>query len=79
MKATKGTDRFTDDQKYFLLVSVFGFSGAEVARMFNLDHRRVSMKVRHMADKYEALFKAPVKKSIYDGLSVSQITERMSF
>ena len=56
MKATRGTDRFTDDQKFFLLVSVFGFSGAEVARIFKLDHRRVSMKVKRMADRYEALF-----------------------
>ena len=78
MKATRGTDRFTDDQKFFLLVSVFGFSGAEVARMFKLDHRRVSMKVKRLADRYEAAFKEPVKKSIYDGLSVSEIKERMS-
>jgi len=55
VKATKG-DRFTDDQKFFLLVSVFGFSGAEVSRMFNKDNHMVNQKVKHLADKYEALF-----------------------
>ncbi len=55
IKAVK-SDRFTEDQKYFLLVSVFGFSGAEVARMFNRDHSRVCQKVKHMSERYGALF-----------------------
>jgi len=76
MKATK-SDRFTEDQKYFLLVSIFGFSGAEVARIFKKDRNRVNMKVKHMADKYEDLFKAPVKKSVYDGLSKDQMKDRI--
>jgi hypothetical protein len=66
LKATKA-DRFTDDQKFFLLVSVFGFSGTEVARMFNQDHRRVSMKVKRLSDKYEALF---------SGQDISTIVEK---
>ncbi len=78
MKATRGTNRFTDDQKVFLLVAIFGFSGAEVGRMFGLDHRIVSMKVKRMADKYEAMFKGPAAKSAYEGLSASEIKERMS-
>lgn len=55
LKATKG-DKFSEDQKFFLLVSVFGFSGAEVARMFNKDRNRVNMIVKRMADKYQAFF-----------------------
>jgi hypothetical protein len=65
LKATKG-DKFTDDQKFFLLVSIFGFSGNEVARMFNQDHRRVSMKVKRMSDKYEAAFSTKVEIPIDD-------------
>lgn len=77
MKATRGTDRFTDDQKFFLLVYVFGFSQTEVGRMFNLDHRRVNLKVKRMADRYEALFKDPVK-SPYDGLSKNEMVKRIT-
>jgi len=55
VKAVKA-GRFTEDQKFFLLVSVFGFSGAEVSRMFNKDNHMVNQKVKHLADKYEALF-----------------------
>ncbi len=78
LKATKG-DKFTEDQKYFLLVSVFGFSGAEVARMFNKNRNRINMAVKRMTDRYQACFKEAdvVKKSVYDGLTVEQITERM--
>lgn len=55
LKATK-PGKFSEDQKYFLLVSVFGFSSAEVARMFNKDHDRVNLKVKRMAGRFEALF-----------------------
>ena len=48
--------KFTEDQKFFLLSHVFGFSQEEVARMFKQDRNRVNMKVKRMADKYEALF-----------------------
>lgn len=67
IKATKG-DKFTDDQKFFLLTNVFGFSGVEVGEMFNMDHKRVSMKVKRMADKYEKLFssKAPKEETPID-------------
>lgn len=79
LKALK-PDKFTEDQKYFLLVSVFGFSGSEVARMFNLPHQKVNKTVKRMADKYQALFEGPaVKKSVYSGLNVEQIKERMCF
>jgi hypothetical protein len=80
VKATKGTRgaKFTDDQKYFLLVNVFGFSGHEVARMFKLDQQIVNLKVKRMADKYSEAFKEP-KKSVYDNLSAQQITERLAF
>jgi hypothetical protein len=56
LKAVK-SDRFTDDQKLFLLVSVFGFSGVEAGRMFNQDRKRVSLKVKRMSDRYGAAFK----------------------
>ena len=56
IKATKA-GKFTDDQKMFLLTSVFGFSGVEVGEMFNMDHKRVSMKVKRLSDKYDAAFK----------------------
>jgi len=67
LKACK-SDRFTDDQKFFLLTNVFGFSGVEVGEMFNMDHKRVSMKVKRMADKYEKLFssKAPKEETPID-------------
>jgi hypothetical protein len=55
LKAVKSYG-FTDDQKFFLLVCVFGFSGAEVARMFKQERSRVSLTVKRMADKYRALF-----------------------
>lgn len=54
--------KFTDDQKYFLLVSVFGFSGAEVAKMFGRDRNRINLKVKHMADKYAAAFSGMTPK-----------------
>ena len=71
MKATK-SDRFTDDQKYFLLVSVFGFSQIEVARMFNRDRNRVNQKVKHMSDRYGALFSgaAPKEETPIDDLPI---------
>jgi len=55
VKATK-PDRFTEDQKYFLLVCIFGFSQAEVARMFRRDKDSVNKKVKRMRDRYEILF-----------------------
>jgi hypothetical protein len=57
LKAVKSY-KFTDDQKIFLLVCVFGFSGVEAASMFDKDPKNVSRKVKHMADKYKALFAA---------------------
>ncbi len=78
LKATK-PDRFTEDQKYFLLVSVFGFSGTEVARMFNKNRNRVIWRSCD-ADRYQALFEEPdVKTSVYDDLNVEQIKERMAY
>lgn len=67
VKAVRG-DRFNEDQKYFLLVSIFGFSGAEVARMFNRDHSRVSLKIKRMTDNYSAAFsgQAPKEETLID-------------
>jgi hypothetical protein len=44
------------------LVSIFGFSGAEVARMFNRGYGMVNLKVKHMTDRYETLFSGEVPK-----------------
>jgi len=61
IKAMK-PDRFTEDQKYFLLVSVFGFTRAEVARMFNRCRGMVDQKVKRMSDRYGAAFSGENKK-----------------
>jgi len=55
LKAMK-PQKFTDDQKYFLLVHVFGFSQIEVATMFNLDRNKVNMVVKRLTDKYSQAF-----------------------
>lgn len=55
LKAVK-SGRFSDDQKWFLLVHIFGFSAAEVARMFNRDRNVLGQKIKRMADSYAALF-----------------------
>jgi len=57
IKAMKA-DRFTEDQKFFLLSHVFGFPQAEVARMFKRNRDAVNKKVKRLCDKYEALFAA---------------------
>lgn len=49
-------DRFTEDQKMFLLVHVFRFNAAEVAEMFHHSKNHTSGKLRRMADKYKAIF-----------------------
>lgn len=49
-------DRFTEDEKMFLLVHIFRFNAAEVAEMFHHGKDYTSGKLRRMADKYKALF-----------------------
>ncbi|HPA14899.1 MAG TPA: hypothetical protein PKV75_06465 [Desulfobacterales bacterium] len=60
IKAMKA-DKFNEDQKYFLLVAVFGFSQAEVARMFRRNKDTVNKKVKRMSDRYEAVFSEQVE------------------
>jgi predicted DNA-binding protein YlxM (UPF0122 family) len=55
-------ERFTKDQKYFMLVHVFGFSMKEVAEMFSCDHGIVELVVGRMARKYGKLFAEQAKK-----------------
>jgi len=64
IKATRG-DRFTEEQKFFLLAAIFGFSQAEVARMFNRNRDTVNQKIKRMIDRYEDLFsgEAPREES----------------
>lgn len=61
LKALK-PDRFTPDQKMFLLVCVFRFNAAEVARMFNRDRNRVNLKIKRLTDKYAAAFSGMAPK-----------------
>ena len=49
-------DRFTEDQKMFLLVHVFRFNAAEVAEMFHHSANYTSAKLNRMADKYKEAF-----------------------
>jgi DNA-directed RNA polymerase specialized sigma24 family protein len=58
LKATK-SGRFTDDQKMFLLVEVFGFNRVEVARMFKQEHKTICAKLKRMSDKYKEAFSNP--------------------
>lgn len=55
LKATRN-GRFTEAQKFFLLVCVFGFNRVEVARMFKRHHDTVWKKVKRLEDRYAALF-----------------------
>lgn len=71
------TDRFTDEEKMFLLVYVFGYTNTEVGLLFDLDHRKVSAKLKPMADRFSEIFASRKKKSIYDGLSKEQMKDRI--
>lgn len=51
-----GPEKFTEDQKFFLLACVFGFSQVEVARMFKRDRNVINLKVKRLTDKYETFF-----------------------
>jgi DNA-directed RNA polymerase specialized sigma24 family protein len=66
LKATK-SGRFTDDEKMFLLVEVFGFNRVEVARMFNRPHKVVCARLKRMSDRYGAAFsgQAPKRRNPY--------------
>jgi transposase len=55
LRAVKASP-FTEEQRYFLLVCVFGFSRAEVARMFKCGRDHVWRRVKHLEDRYAALF-----------------------
>lgn len=61
LKATQ-KGKFTEDQKFFLLIQIFGFNGVEVAKIFGKDHKVVSMKVKRLADKYSLLFSGEAPK-----------------
>lgn len=67
LKAMK-PGKFTDDEKLFLLVHVFGFTQREAAEMFNLDKNRVNMVVKRLADKYA---------SAYEGMTKDEMSRRM--
>jgi DNA-directed RNA polymerase specialized sigma24 family protein len=55
LKATKA-GRFTDEQKLFLLVYIFGFNRAEVARMLTRQRDSVWRRVKRLEDRCAALF-----------------------
>ena len=72
IKAMK-LDRFTDDQKYFLLVCIFGFSGNEVARMFGQNRNLINKKIKRMVDRFGKLFsgenkpESPIEDPVING------------
>jgi len=77
----KQKDVFSEDQKYFLLVDVFGFTGKEVAEMFKKSRPTINKKVNRMREKYTELFHAQEteeSKSADTGLSVSEMMDRMT-
>lgn len=49
-------DKFTEEQKIFLLHIIFGFQLGTIARMFKHDPGRIGQKVKRMSDKYGAMF-----------------------
>lgn len=72
---------FTDHQKFFLLVKIFGFSGSEVAQMFDVPVTTVNRRVRDMTGQFLFVVgekkKKPVK-SVYEGLSKDEMVKRMT-
>lgn len=56
------SEKFTKEQKYFMLVHVFGFSINEVAEMFSYDRNMVAYKVDRMVRKYGDLFAEQANK-----------------
>ena len=73
VKAVK-SDKFTEDQKIFMLSCVFGFTQEEVARMFNCDRRVINRRVKRMSDRYQALFAERKESPIED----PPITEKLT-
>lgn len=49
-------EKFTEEQKFFLLVYIFGFTKGEVAKIFGKYRTTVSIKIARMADKYADAF-----------------------
>lgn len=49
-------DRFSEDQKMFLLVHIFRFNAAEVAEIFHHGKDYTSRKLSRMANRYKKLF-----------------------
>ncbi|OPL14702.1 MAG: hypothetical protein AVO39_08765 [delta proteobacterium MLS_D] len=64
--------RFSDREKWFLLVNIFGFQGDEVAEMFKVDHRKVMRVVKSMADKYKEKFIEPTENDLITDPKVKQ-------
>ena len=49
-------DKFNEEQKWFLLNTVFGFTQNEIAEMFGKNRNVVGKRVKRMSDKYSELF-----------------------
>lgn len=56
LKAVRPCNRLTEDQKIFLMVTVFGFSQAEMGRIFGKKDHIINLKMRKMKEKYADLF-----------------------
>lgn len=70
----------TNHEKAFLLNKVFGFAFTEIAPLLGYaSPDAIQHKVNEMYHSYRKEYFPTVKKSVYDGLSVSEIKERISF
>jgi len=49
---------FTDDQKWFLMRDVFGFSSQDIAQMAGMSLSRVNVRIKRVRDKYKEMFEA---------------------
>lgn len=56
IKAISPKSQFTEDEKCFLLVYVFGFSCAETARMMNRSRRVLNKRIKRMHDAHRQNF-----------------------
>jgi DNA-directed RNA polymerase specialized sigma24 family protein len=52
-------DKFKEDEKWFMLHAVFGFTQNEIAEMFGKNRNLVGKRVKRMSDKYLGLFQEP--------------------
>ena len=75
LKAMK-PDRFTQDEKIYLLVRFFNFTQNEVAGMFGPHRGAGNNKIKRLDQKYAGALRP--FKSAYDGLTSDEMRERIA-